>query len=78
MKKSGLVSVLSLLMCLTISAKEYHVHKNGNDLNDGTLEEPFLTIQAAANIAKAGDVVKIAECRPLSKTKSFVVVEVMR
>jgi len=25
--------------------------------------------------AKAGDVVKIMECRPLSKTKSFVVVE---
>jgi small subunit ribosomal protein S17 len=26
--------------------------------------------------AKAGDMVTIAECRPLSKTKSFVVVEV--
>ena len=25
--------------------------------------------------AKAGDVVKIAECRPLSKTKSFAVIE---
>ncbi len=25
--------------------------------------------------AKVGDVVKIAECRPLSKTKSFVVIE---
>ncbi|MBN1455027.1 MAG: 30S ribosomal protein S17, partial [Methanomicrobia archaeon] len=25
--------------------------------------------------AKVGDIVKIAECRPLSKTKSFVVVE---
>ena len=28
--------------------------------------------------AKAGDKVKIAECRPLSKTKSFVVVEVIK
>jgi small subunit ribosomal protein S17 len=28
--------------------------------------------------AKAGERVKIAECRPLSKTKSFVVVEVLR
>ena len=28
--------------------------------------------------AKMGDKVKIAECRPLSKTKSFVVVEVLR
>jgi len=25
--------------------------------------------------AKKGDVVKIAECRPLSKTKSFIVIE---
>jgi small subunit ribosomal protein S17 len=28
--------------------------------------------------AKSGDRVKIAECRPLSKTKSFVVVEVLK
>lgn len=28
--------------------------------------------------AKAGDRVKIAECRPLSKTKAYVVVEVLR
>ncbi|MBN1324251.1 MAG: 30S ribosomal protein S17 [Methanotrichaceae archaeon] len=28
--------------------------------------------------AKAGERVKIAECRPLSKSKSFVVVEVLR
>lgn len=28
--------------------------------------------------AKEGDVVKIAECRPLSKTKAFVVIEVVK
>ncbi len=28
--------------------------------------------------AKAGDKVKIMECRPLSKTKKFVIVEVMK
>ncbi len=28
--------------------------------------------------AKKGDIVKIAECRPLSKTKSFVVIEVVK
>jgi small subunit ribosomal protein S17 len=28
--------------------------------------------------AKEGDIVRIAECRPLSKTKSFVVVEVKK
>ena len=27
---------------------------------------------------KVGDVVRIAECRPLSKTKSFVVVEMIK
>ncbi|MBC7110345.1 MAG: 30S ribosomal protein S17, partial [Archaeoglobi archaeon] len=27
--------------------------------------------------ARVGDVVKIAECRPLSKTKHFVVVEIL-
>ncbi|RZN47373.1 30S ribosomal protein S17 [archaeon] len=27
--------------------------------------------------AKAGDRVRVAECRPLSKTKSYVIVEVM-
>jgi small subunit ribosomal protein S17 len=28
--------------------------------------------------ARVGDQVRIAECRPLSKTKNFVVVEVMK
>lgn len=28
--------------------------------------------------AKVGDLVKIAECRPISKTKSFVVIEVIK
>jgi small subunit ribosomal protein S17 len=28
--------------------------------------------------AKEGDMVKIAECRPLSKTKAFVVVEILK
>ncbi|MEM5872271.1 MAG: 30S ribosomal protein S17 [Candidatus Aenigmatarchaeota archaeon] len=28
--------------------------------------------------AKKGDVVKIAECRPLSKTKSFCVIEILK
>ena len=28
--------------------------------------------------AKEGDIVKIAECRPLSKTKHFVVIEILK
>jgi len=28
--------------------------------------------------AKIGDKVRIAECRPISKTKAFVIIEVMK
>ncbi|MDR0637131.1 MAG: right-handed parallel beta-helix repeat-containing protein [Treponema sp.] len=35
----------------------YHVAKTGADTNPGTQEEPFLSIGAAASIAKAGDTV---------------------
>jgi|TARA_B110000259_G_scaffold186784_1_gene238918 alpha-N-arabinofuranosidase len=37
--------------------KEIHVAKNGSDKNSGTKEKPFLTIQKAADIVKAGDLV---------------------
>ncbi len=46
-------------MSVNISAKEYHVAKTGNDNNQGTSESPFLTIQTAANIANAGDIVTV-------------------
>ena len=59
MIKSGFVTLLSLLMCLNISAKEFHVAKNGSDQYPGTREKPFLTIQAAANMAMAGDMVTV-------------------
>lgn len=39
----------------------YHVAKNGNDYNDGSLKTPFLTIQKAANIAVEGDIVTVHE-----------------
>ena len=48
-------------MMLPITAKEYHVSKSGNDKNPGTNEAPFLTIQAAADIAHAGDVITVHE-----------------
>ena len=38
---------------------EYHVSKSGSDLNDGTLEHPFLTINRAAKAAKPGDTVTV-------------------
>lgn len=39
----------------------YHVAKNGSDLNNGSKEAPFLSIQRAADIAKAGDTVIVHE-----------------
>ena len=46
---------------ITATAKEYHVAKTGNDANPGTLESPLHTIQAAANLAQAGDVITVHE-----------------
>ena len=42
-------------------SKIYHVAKNGLDTNLGTKESPFLTIGAAANMARAGDKVVVHE-----------------
>ncbi len=53
--------LLLMIFSLTVSAKEYHVAKTGNDANSGILESPFLTIQAAANLAQAGDVITVHE-----------------
>ncbi len=39
----------------------YHVAKNGSDLGQGTLQEPFLTINKAASVAVAGDTITVHE-----------------
>jgi len=49
------------MISLSISAKEYHVAKTGNDQNPGSEIAPFLTIQAAANVAQPGDVITVHE-----------------
>jgi len=51
--------LLALILSITVTAKEYHVAKTGKDANNGGLDAPFLTIQAAADIAQAGDVITI-------------------
>jgi alpha-N-arabinofuranosidase len=63
MKKVKLLSMLFVLLMLSmsISAKEYHVAKSGNDTNVGSFESPLLTIQTAANMAKPGDVITVHE-----------------
>lgn len=42
-------------------AKEYHVAKNGNDKNKGTVTAPLLTIQSAAEMAQSGNVIIVHE-----------------
>ena len=42
-----------------VQAKEIHVAKVGNDTNSGTLDSPYLTINKAASIAIAGDIITV-------------------
>lgn len=51
--------LITLIIFSSLSAKEYHVAKTGNDSNAGTAEKPFLTIQAAADVAQPGDVITV-------------------
>jgi len=60
MKRLQLI-LIALSISLTISAKEYHIAKSGIDGNNGTLNSPFLTIQAAANLSHPGDIIIVHE-----------------
>ena len=53
------IFLLLSILSVAVSAKEYHVAKTGNDKNSGAEKSPFLTIQAAANVAQAGDVITV-------------------
>ncbi len=59
MKKS--LTLLLLVFTTSIFAQNtYYVSNNGNDTNDGlSLARPFLTLQHAADIVSAGDIVRI-------------------
>lgn len=48
-----------ILLVYNVTATEYHVAKTGNNNNPGTAEKPFLSIQAAANVAQPGDVITV-------------------
>jgi len=50
---------MALIVCLTVSAKEYHVAKYGNDNNSGSEDAPFHTIQSAAEKAMPGDIITV-------------------
>ncbi|MFK4333493.1 hypothetical protein ABH955_004155 [Bacillus sp. RC240] len=72
-KKSCFILILSLSMLIfTIPAPtfaqsnnnanpgtNYYVSLTGDDSNPGTLDQPFATIQKAANVAKEGSIVYI-------------------
>lgn len=55
------LTIFACMVVFSISAKEYHVAKTGNDKNTGSAESTFLTIQAAANVAQAGDIITVHE-----------------
>ena len=57
MKYSIQLILLALVLSFSISAKEYHVAKQGADSNSGNADSPFLTIQKAADMAQPGDVI---------------------
>ena len=51
--------ILSLFISVSISAKEYHVSKSGNDSNVGSILKPFLSVSQAAKTAYAGDTITV-------------------
>ena len=51
-----------LMMCIglgSLQAREYHVSVKGNDAGSGSEVAPFKTIQRAADVAYAGDVITV-------------------
>lgn len=54
-----LIPVL-MSIAATASATTYYVATNGNDANTGTSAQPWRTLQKAANTARAGDLVLVA------------------
>ena len=55
-KQFCLIFPLFFLIALPCFAIEYHVSTNGIDSNDGTIKNPFKTIQHAADVMIAGDI----------------------
>jgi len=57
-----LPAILVLLLCsYKLEAREYHVSKTGDDKAAGSAASPFQSIQAAANVARAGDTIIVHE-----------------
>ena len=54
-----LITLSVFFMAASTQAAEYHVAKDGNDRNSGSLSKPLLTIQRAADLALAGDTITV-------------------
>jgi len=50
---------LFIILFGSLQAKEIHVSVSGDDMNTGTLQKPFRTINKAADVAQPGDVVTV-------------------
>ena len=58
-RSHGTAIAVALVLAGTAGAADYFVSPNGCDKAEGTLMKPWRTIQHAADVAKAGDVVTI-------------------
>lgn len=59
MRKASILVLVALWTGSANAANTYYVATTGSDSNPGTLAQPFLTIQKAANTVAAGDTVDI-------------------
>ncbi|MEN8228999.1 MAG: right-handed parallel beta-helix repeat-containing protein [Bacteroidota bacterium] len=53
--------ILGVLIISVSCTKEYHVSREGDDLNKGSSMSPFRTISKAAEVAQPGDVITVHE-----------------
>ena len=51
--------ILLVFATLVVVVKEYHVSVKGSDKNDGSAVKPFRTINFAAQLAQAGDIITV-------------------
>lgn len=56
-----LLLFLAFFATISVFGRTYHVAVDGNNKNPGTEAKPLKTIQAAANLAQPGDVIRVHE-----------------
>ena len=59
MKRTLFILTVLLFSLSALNAREYHVAVNGNDSGDGSASSPFRTINHAAQLAVAGDIITV-------------------